>query len=222
DGDADRLGVSDERGQFIDQLRVFSLLTLYFLEVRGWRGPIVKTLSTSSMLDRLGELYGVPVYETGVGFKYVAPKMIVTNALIGGEESGGYAFRGHIPERDGMLAGLFLLDMMVKLRKSPSELVDLLFSKVGPHFYDRVDVQFPASSRERIMVQLRQDPPTTIAGTAVARVLRDDGFKYVLVDGSWLLIRFSGTEPIMRFSAEAGSPERVQTMLTVGRSLATV
>src|SRR5262249_23387561 len=151
DGDADRLGVCDEHGQFVDQLRGYSLLTPYLLEVRGWRGPIVKTLSTSSMLDRLGEIYHVRVYETGVGFKYVAPKMIETNALIGGEESGGYAFRGHIPERDGIVAGLFLLDMMVKLGKTPSQLIDLLFTKVGPHYYDRLDVHFPAADRENII-----------------------------------------------------------------------
>ncbi|HLG51999.1 MAG TPA: phosphoglucomutase/phosphomannomutase family protein [Chloroflexota bacterium] len=222
DGDADRLGVCDENGQFINQLRVYSLLALYLLEVRGWRGPIVKTLSTSSMLDRLGQLYGVPVYETPVGFKYVAPKMLETNALIGGEESGGYAFRGHIPERDGILAGLFLLDMMVRLGKSPSQLVEYLFSKVGPHFYDRLDLHFPAGERGEITARLEHAEPDSIASVGVARVLRADGYKYVLDDGSWLLIRFSGTEPIMRIYAEAESPERVQTLLAAGRLLAGV
>ncbi len=142
DGDADRLGVGDEKGQFIDQLRVFGLLAYYLLEVRGMRGPIVKTLSTTTMLNKLGKIYNVPVYETGVGFKYVAPKMLETNAMIGGEESGGYAFQGHVPERDGILAGLYLLDMMVKLNSKPSQLLDILFSKVGAHYYDRVDTQF--------------------------------------------------------------------------------
>src|SRR5438105_4933756 len=120
DGDADRLGVGDEQGNFVDQLRVYALLALYLLEVRGQRGAIVKTLSTTSMLDKLGKLYNVPVYTTGVGFKYVAPKMLQTDALIGGEESGGYAFRGHVPERDGILAGLYILDMMVRLEESLS------------------------------------------------------------------------------------------------------
>jgi phosphomannomutase len=222
DGDADRLGVCDEEGRFIDQLRVYSLLALYLLEVRGWRGPIVKTLSTSSMLDRLGELYQVPVYETAVGFKYVAPKMIETNALIGGEESGGYAFRGHIPERDGILAGLFILDMMVKLDKTPSALVDYLFSKVGPHYYDRLDVHFAPEARASIVAKLQHAEPSAISGTPVTRIARDDGFKFILSDGSWLLIRFSGTEPIMRIYAEAASPERVQAILSTGRSLAGV
>src|SRR4030066_2202207 len=141
DGDADRLGLGDEHGVFIDQLRVYALLAYYLLEVRGERGPIVKTLSPTNMLNKLGKLYGVPVYDVGVGFKYVAPKMLETHAMIGGEESGGYAFHGHVPERDGILAGLFFLDMMVKLNKKPSELIEELFSKVGPHFYDRIDTR---------------------------------------------------------------------------------
>ena len=222
DGDADRLGVCDEEGRFIDQLRVYSLLALYLLEVRGWRGPIVKTLSTSSMLDRLGEIYHVPVHETGVGFKYVAPKMLETNALVGGEESGGYAFRGHIPERDGILAGLFILDMMVKLDKTPSQLVDYLFTKVGPHYYDRLDVHFPATERSSILTRLEKSEPSSIAGTNVARIVREDGFKFVLDGGSWLLIRFSGTEPIMRIYAESDAPARVQQILSSGKVMAGV
>jgi phosphomannomutase len=107
--------------------------------VRGERGPIVKTLSTTSMLEKLGKIYDVPVYETGVGFKYVAPKMVETQALIGGEESGGYAFRHHVPERDGILAGLYLLDLMVRMGKTPSQLIDHLYRQVGPHYYDRID-----------------------------------------------------------------------------------
>ncbi len=129
DGDADRVGVGDENGEFIDQLRVYALLAYYLLEVRGQRGPIIKTLSTTSMLNKLGKLYDVPVIETGVGFKYVAPAMLKYKGMIGGEESGGYAFQGHVPERDGILAGLYILDMMVKLKKKPSELIRALISK---------------------------------------------------------------------------------------------
>jgi len=127
DGDADRVGFGDENGDFIDQLRAYGLLAYYLLEVRGERGPIVKTLSTTTMLNKLGKIYDVPVYETGVGFKYVAPKFTETNALIGGEESGGYAFRGNVPERDGILAGLYMLDCMVRTGKKPTELLELLF-----------------------------------------------------------------------------------------------
>ena len=149
DGDADRVGLGDENGQFIDQLRVFGLLAYYLLEVRGQRGDIVKTLSTTTMLEKLGEIYDVPVHQTGVGFKYVAPKMLETEAMIGGEESGGYAFRGNVPERDGILAGLYLLDLMVKLDRKPSELLEVLFDQVGAHYYDRIDTPLRAIGRKR-------------------------------------------------------------------------
>jgi alpha-D-glucose phosphate-specific phosphoglucomutase len=220
DGDADRVGVCDEHGEFIDQLRVYGLLALYLLEVRGWRGTIVKTLSTTSMLEKLGKLYNVPVVETGVGFKFVAPAMLEHNAIVGGEESGGYAFRGHIPERDGILAGLFILDMCVQLKKTPSELVQYLFSKVGEHYYDRIDLSFPAAERERILARIRANTPQQIDGLRVVDVNTTDGFKYLLEDGSWLLIRFSGTEPIMRIYTETTSRERVPRILQAGRELA--
>jgi phosphomannomutase len=219
DGDSDRLGVCDEHGEIVDQLRVYSLIALYLLEVRKQRGAIVKTLSTSSMLDRLGQLYDVPVIETGVGFKYVAPAMIESDAIVGGEESGGYAFRNHIPERDGILAGLFILDLMVQLDKTPAQLVDYLFTKVGPHYYDRLDIHFPAAERTNIIGRLTASHPDRIAGTAVVGENRTDGYKYVLEDGSWLLIRFSGTEPIMRVYTETDSKARVQGILKAGRDL---
>ncbi len=216
DGDADRVGLVDEHGIFINQLQAYALLAYYLLEVRGWRGPIVKTLSTTSMLEKLGRLYDVPVYETGVGFKYVAPKMLETDAMIGGEESGGYAFRNHMPERDGILAALFLLDLMVKTGKTPSQLVQHLFSLVGPHYYDRLDTSFPLAEREAIAGRMLAHPPKEIDGSQVVRVQTDDGFKYHLDDGSWLLVRFSGTEPIMRIYTETNSLERVPRILRAG------
>lgn len=219
DGDADRLGIGDEFGKFIDQLRVYGLLAYYLLEVRGQRGPIVKTISTTKMLNQLGQQYHVPVYETGVGFKYVAPKMLETNAMIGGEESGGYAFRNHVPERDGILAGLFILDMMVKLKRKPSELIELLFSKVGPHYYDRVDTRFTGnhqSRRERIV----QANPETIGGLKVTGLDTTDGYKFNLEDGGWMLIRFSGTEPIIRVYTETTHQDRVQDILDDGLRIA--
>jgi phosphomannomutase len=133
DGDADRVGIGDENGNFINQLQVYALLAYYLLEVRGERGPIVKTLSTTGMLEKLGKLYDVPVYETGVGFKFIAPKMTETDAMIGGEESGGYAFRGNVPERDGILAGAVLPGLHGQTEQKPSELLQLLFDKVGAH-----------------------------------------------------------------------------------------
>jgi len=219
DGDADRLGVGDENGQFIDQLRVYGLLAYYLLEVRGERGPIVKTLSTTTMLNKLGKLYGVPVYDVGVGFKYVAPKMIETHAMIGGEESGGYAFHGHVPERDGILAGLYLLDMMVQMQKKPSELLDILFQKVGAHYYDRIDTHFEGDRRQRETMILNASPQT-LGGLAVTGLDATDGFKFNLEDGGWLLIRFSGTEPIIRVYTETTHDDRVQAILQDGLRVA--
>jgi alpha-D-glucose phosphate-specific phosphoglucomutase len=220
DGDADRLGVGDEHGNFINQLQVYALLAMYLLEVREERGPIVKTLSTTSMLEKLGEIYHVPVYQTGVGFKYVAPKMLETDALIGGEESGGYAFHGHVPERDGILAGLYMLDLMVRTNKSPSQLIEHLYSQVGPHFYDRVDTRFPADQREATRQRILDANPTAIGGLAVTGLDTTDGFKFGLADGGWLLIRFSGTEPILRVYCETTDESRVQSILEDGLRIA--
>ena len=220
DGDADRVGVGDENGQFVNQLRVFGLLAYYMLEVRGLRGAIVKTLSTTGMLNKLGQIYDVPVYETGVGFKYVAPKMLETDALIGGEESGGYAFRGNVPERDGILAGLYILDLMVRLGKKPTELLNLLFAKVGgEYFYDRVDRPFTGSHADRKKMILDANPQT-IGGLKVVQLVTVDGFQFKLEDGGWMLIRFSGTEPIMRVYCETMHADKVQAILKDGLKIA--
>ncbi len=220
DGDADRLGIVDEHGRFVDQLRVYGLLAMYLLEVRGERGPIVKTLSTTSMLERLGEIYNVPVYETGVGFKYVAPKMLEVNAMVGGEESGGYAFRNHVPERDGILAGLYMLDLLVRTGKSVTELIEHLFSQVGPHFYARIDTPFPQERRDEIRRRVEEARPERIAGFRVTGINTMDGYKYLLEDGGWLLIRFSGTEPIIRVYTETTREDAVQAILDEGLKLA--
>lgn len=219
DGDADRCGIGDENGAFIDQLRVYGLLAMYLLQERGMRGPIVKTLSTTSMLEALGKIYNVPVYETGVGFKYVAPKMMETDAIIGGEESGGYAFRGHVPERDGILAGLFFLDLMCRTGLKPSALLARLFDKVGPHSYGRIDVTLAPGRKEPILKRLRKNLPRRISGMAVIRTGTSDGFKFTLEDESWLLIRFSGTEPLIRIYSEAPTKDRVDIILAEGKSL---
>jgi len=220
DGDADRCGFGDEHGGFINQLRAYALLALYLLEVRGERGAIVKTLSTTSMLEKLGALYHVPVYETGVGFKYVAPKMLETNAMIGGEESGGYAFRGNAPERDGILANLYFLDLQVRTGKTPSQLIDWLFGKVGPHYYDRIDARIDPAQREAIKARLNAAKPDQLAGLRVVRKDTTDGYKFILEDGGWLLIRMSGTEPLMRVYCETGREALVQPLLDAGVKLA--
>lgn len=219
DGDADRVGVGDEKGEFVNQLRVYALLAYYLLEVRGERGPIVKTLSTTKMLNKLGEMYQVPVHETGVGFKYVAPKMLEVDAMIGGEESGGYAFRGNVPERDGILAGLYILDMMVQLGKKPSELLEMVFNKVGTHYYDRIDTPFQGDRQEKIDRILNANPET-IGGLKVTGLNTLDGYQFGLEDGGWLLIRFSGTEPIIRVYCETTHVDRVKAILDDGLKIA--
>lgn len=219
DGDADRIGIIDEHGQFLTQHQVFALLCLYLLEVRGERGAIVKTLTSTMMLSRLGKLFDVPVYETRVGFKYVAPLMMKKDAIIGGEESGGYGFRGHVPERDAILAGLYFLDFMARTGKTPSQLLDYLYDKVGPHYYDRRDFHISAARRQTIVHRLDSDRPDTVAGSRVRQLDTADGFRFVLGDDSWLLIRFSGTEPLVRIYAEAESLERVGKLLDEGTKL---
>jgi len=219
DGDADRIGIVDERGTPLTPLQIFALLALYLLDVRGERGAIVKTITTSSMLFKLGKLYEVPVYETRVGFKYVAPIMMKENALIGGEESSGFGFRGHLPERDGILAGIYLLDFMNRTKKTPSELIDYLYSKVGPHHYHRDDLEFPAQERESVIQRLTDKMPDHIARTEVTKVNTMDGYHFSLADGSWLLFRLSGTEPILRIYAEASSLERAKLLVAEGRRI---
>jgi alpha-D-glucose phosphate-specific phosphoglucomutase len=219
DGDADRIGIIDERGQFLTQHQVFALLCLYLLEVRGERGAMVRTVTSTMMLSRLGKLFDVPVYETPVGFKYVAPLMMKKKAVIGGEESGGYGFRGHVPERDAILAGLYFLDFMAKTKKTPSQLLDYLYSKVGPHYYDRRDFHISAAKRQTIVQRLSSSPPAAVAGSIVTRIDTIDGFRFSLGDGSWLLVRFSGTEPLVRIYAEAGSLETVSKLLDEGKKL---
>lgn len=223
DGDGDRLGVIDEHGFFVDQLRTITLLAYYFLEHREIRRPLVKTLTTSSMLERLGHIYDVHVEEVGVGMKFVAPAMHEFNAVLGGEESGGYVFSTHMPERDGVVAGLYFLDLMVREGKTPSELVAMLFEKLGREYhYGRYDLQFPAEERGEIEARTRQWMPDAIDGSAVTRRNAMDGYKYYLDDESWLLIRFSGTEPLLRVYTETTSPARVSTLLETGTRAAGV
>ena len=230
DGDADRAGAADERGTFIHQLQVMGLLMYYLLEHRGLRQPVVSTVNETSMVGRLGELYGVDVHETPVGFKYVGPKMIETGAMMGGEESGGYGFGMHLPERDGIYADLMLLDLFVRERERGrwpvSAIVEHVHSVAGASFYLRIDVHvdraaYPAL-KERLLAELRERAPTSVAGQGVVRSVAldtNDGFKWWTEDGSWLLVRFSGTEPLVRVYVEATSAERRDAMLIDGERL---
>ncbi len=212
DGDADRLGVVDEGGRFVTTLEVFSLLALYLLEVKGLRGPLVKGVTSSIMLNKLGRKFGVDVHEMRVGFKYIGPKMSQVNALMAGEESGGFAFQGHIPERDGILSGLYLLEYMARTGKSPTQLVGHLFDQVGPHFYNRRDLPFDPNDRERIAQRLGSSQLKELAKMPVRSSDDIDG-RRLIFDDAWLASRFSGTEPLLRVYAEADRPEKVTALL---------
>ena len=217
DGDADRVGIIDETGRFINQLEVYALLMLYLFDVRKMTGPVVKTVNMTSMAEKLGAQFGVTVSEVPVGFKNVAPKMIETNAVLGGEESGGFAIRGHIPERDGILVGLLFADMMVKLGQPLSQILQGLERRVGPHAYARHDIHLHRETYEqdrvRILRTLETHEPGEIAGVKVERIRSDDGFKFYLADGSWVLLRASGTEPLVRIYSEAADQAAVEARL---------
>ena len=218
DGDADRVGIIDETGRFINQLQVFALLVLHLFDVLGMRGPIVKTVNMTSMVEQLATQFGTEIYEVPVGFKWVAPKMMETNAVIGGEESGGFGIRGHIPERDGILVGLLFADMIVRRGKPLSQILVDLEKRVGPHAYARHDIHLHRETydrdRKRITDQLAAHQPKEVAGVKVVRVRSDDGFKFYLEDGSWVLFRTSGTEPLIRIYAEAADSTAVEARLS--------
>jgi phosphomannomutase len=217
DGDADRVGIIDETGRFINQLQVFALLILHLFDVMGMRGAIVKTVNMTNMADKLAAEFGADIYEVPVGFKNIAPKMMESNAVIGGEESGGFGIRGHIPERDGILVGLLFADMIVRRGKPLSKILADLEQRVGPHAYARHDIHLHRDTyerdRKRITDQLGSHQPKEIAGVKVARVRSDDGFKFYLEDGSWVLFRTSGTEPLIRIYSEAADAAAVEARL---------
>jgi phosphomannomutase len=230
DGDADRAGAVDERGTFIHQLQVTGLLMYYLAEHRGWRDPVVVSVNNTSMAARLGERYGIATHETPVGFKFIGPRMIETGAMMGAEESGGFGFGMHLPERDGVYADLLLLDLFLRERAAGrwpvSRAIARFHEIAGPSFYRRIDVHFEraayAAAKQRLLVDLRGHAPTDLAGQLVSRILpldTGDGYKFWLTDGSWLLVRASGTEPLVRVYTEATSEEIREQLLVAGERL---
>ena len=221
DGDADRLGAMDGRGQFVDPHRIMALALKYLFEKRGLRGKVVKTVSTTQMVNRLAEKYGLEVIETPVGFNYIAEWMLQDDVLIGGEESGGISFKGHIPEGDGILMGLLLTEIVAESGVPLDEMVTDLLAEVGPAHYKRVDLRLARPIvKEQMVKQLAEDAPSSIGGVEISSVNTMDGVKYLLADDSWLLIRPSGTEPVLRVYAEAREPEQVSRLLEFGQSVA--
>jgi len=221
DGDADRIGAMDALGNFVDPHHIFALTLRHLVQSRGWTGAVVRSVSTTRMVDRLAKRYGLPLYETPVGFNYIADYMLSGDVLIGGEESGGLSIKGHIPEGDGILMGMLLLEVMAEAQASLHELVEDIQREVGPTCYTRRDIPLKRPVPKAEMVaRLAERAPAELAGQSVVDIGTLDGVKYVLADDAWLLIRPSGTEPVLRVYAEGHSPAEVQTLLAYGEQIA--
>ncbi|MFN2292324.1 MAG: phosphoglucomutase/phosphomannomutase family protein [Anaerolineae bacterium] len=221
DGDADRIGAMDALGNFVDPHHIFALTLRYLVEKRGWTGRVVKTVSTTMMIDRLANKYGLSLHETPIGFNYIADHILEGNVLIGGEESGGISIKGHIPEGDGVLMGLLLLEIISDAGVPLSELIADLQKQAGPACYARTDLKLrhPVMKKEMV-ARLTDNAPASIAGMTLGDVQTVDGVKYRLDGDSWLLIRPSGTEPVLRVYAEAPSAEAVKALLGYGEEVA--
>jgi phosphomannomutase len=221
DGDADRIGAMDERGNFVDPHKIMALAVRYLVEKRGWKGSVVRTVSTTRMIDRLALRYGLTMRETPVGFNHIADYMLKEDVLIGGEESGGISFRGHIPEGDGILMGLLLVEIVAASGVTLSELVEDLLKDVGPAFYERKDLRLSHPvAKEKMTRRLHDEAPASIGGESISNISTVDGVKYILTDDSWLLIRPSGTEPVLRVYAEGRSQVMVKALLEYGQQVA--
>lgn len=221
DGDADRIGAMDERGNFVDPHKIMALALRYLVRKRGWQGSVVRTVSTTRMIDRLARKYELPLHETPVGFNHIADYMLKEEVLIGGEESGGISFKGHIPEGDGILMGLLIVEMVADSGGSLVDLVDDLLAEVGPAFYERRDLRLKHPvAKDKMTARLQNEAPAQIGGEQIIEISTRDGVKYILSDDSWLLIRPSGTEPVLRVYAEGRSMDMVKELLRCGEEVA--
>jgi phosphomannomutase len=219
DGDADRVGGMDGRGNYLSTHQIICLLLHHLVVNRKRRGRVVKALTTTSMVDKMCAAYGLELTETGVGFKYIVTEMIKGGVLLGAEESGGIGFPGHIPERDGIAAGLMLLELLATERASVNELIANLVKQFGPHRYGRIDTGFPLEKRAALMEYLAENPPARLVRSPLADMKTYDGVKFIASDTSWLMLRGSGTEPILRIYAEAKSDADMGRLLKVGVNL---
>ena len=216
DGDGDRLGMVDEEGNWVSPHQVLSLLLIYLAKEKGLRGQVVKSFSTTMLVEHICQDLGLECVETGIGFKYIAPHMISKPTLIAGEESGGVAFGFHIPERDGILAGLMVLEMLGTWGITLKDAVKRMERRYGPYLYKRIDLTMPVEKGRRIVDTLEASPPERLGNLKVVEVRRKDGVKLVLQGGAWLLVRASGTEPLLRLYAEAPRPKELERILDDG------
>jgi phosphomannomutase len=219
DGDADRVGGMNGRGGALTTHQVICLLLHHLILNRKGRGRVVKALTATSMVDKMCAVYGLPLVETGVGFKYICAEMLKGDVLLGAEESGGIGFPGHIPERDGLAAGLMLLELLATERVSVDRILAKLEKRFGPHRYGRIDTHYPLEQRAALMESLKGNPPAKLLQSPLAGMKTFDGVKFVAEDSSWLMLRGSGTEPILRIYAEARSNTDVRKLLGFGVKL---
>jgi len=213
DGDADRVGLFDEKGTFVDSHRILSLLVKYLHQEKGLPGKIVKTFSTTNMLNKQAEKYELPIETTPIGFKYIAEKIVNEDVLAGGEESGGLSVKGHLPERDGLYIGLVVAEMLVKTGKKLSELVQDLFDEFGDHAYYRNDLHTEERKKLAMIQYCESEKLVSIDGIEVVNREFTDGIKHHMADGSWLLVRPSGTEPVLRIYAEAETEKQAKSLV---------
>jgi phosphomannomutase len=219
DGDADRIGAMDGRGNPLTNQQVIALLLHHLVRNRGGRGTVTKTFNTTAMVDKMCAAWNLPLTEVGIGFRFIAPELMKPGALFGAEESGSVGFANHIPERDGIAAGLFLLEMLAMEKNSVDKIYVKLEKEFGPHRYARYDAHFPLEKRAALMEFLRSNPPRKLLRSPLAKVDARDGVKFVAADSTWLMLRGSGTEPVLRIYAEAQSDADVQKLLRLGRQL---
>jgi len=216
DGDADRVGAMDGRGNYLSTHQVICLLLQHSYVNRKARGRMIKALTTTSMVDKMCAAYGLELVETAVGFKYICAEMLKGNFILGAEESGGIGFPGHVPERDGLLAGLMLLEMLATDKISVNQLLARLEKQFGPHHYARIDTHFPLEKRAALMEFCKNNPPPKLLRSPVIQVKSYDGVKFIAQDSSWLMVRGSGTEPILRIYAEAKTDADAHRLLNLG------
>jgi phosphomannomutase len=221
DGDSDRLGAMDGRGGAFTNQEVIALLLHHLVRNRGLRGRVVKTTNTTALLDGMCAAWGLPLTEVGIGFKYIATEMLKGDVLLGAEESGSIGFGGHIPERDGLAAGLFLLELLAVERVPVRRILARIEKEFGPHRYGRVDAAVPLEERAQVMEALRRGPPLRLGRSPVAAVKTIDGVKFEAADGSWLGLRGSGTEGVLRIYAEAADAATLRQRLNLGVRLLT-
>lgn len=218
DADADRFGVMDAAGEYHEANEILGLLLDYLIRTRGWEGGVARSVASTHLVDRVAKLYGRPVFETKVGFKYLGPYITSDQAIMVGEESEGFSMKSHLPEKDGILACMMVAEMVASTGKGIPELLADLFSRVGPVYNRRLNFSLAPEAKERLMVSLKQ-APATFAGLPVKQHITLDGHKYLLADGSWVCFRPSGTEPVVRFYFEASSPEELEKLRQAGEAL---